>query len=223
MTQVYGHRGASGNFPENTLEAFEAAIAMGVHGVELDVRRAADDSVVVLHDAHLADGRAIVDLDRASLPDEVPDLAAVLDLCVDITVNVEIKVGRKDPDYDPDGAIVALTADVCRQAGAIDRVIITSFDRPSIDAMRTVLPEVRTGLISMLPVDLGELAAEGHGGFMPFCGVVAEQLVTEAHDLGLFVGTWTANAPELITAVAAAGVDAVLTDYPDRALELLGR
>ena len=70
--------------------------------MELDVRRTADGVLVVHHDAHLADGRAIVELAAADLPDAVPTLAAALDACAGMGVNIEIKNNHPDPDLDPD-------------------------------------------------------------------------------------------------------------------------
>ena len=49
---LYAHRGAHQTHPENTLEAFEAAIAQGADGVELDVRTCGSGEVVVAHDPH---------------------------------------------------------------------------------------------------------------------------------------------------------------------------
>jgi glycerophosphoryl diester phosphodiesterase len=51
--QVQGHRGARGLFPENTLEGFQAAWALGIRAFELDVGMTADDVVVVSHDPAL--------------------------------------------------------------------------------------------------------------------------------------------------------------------------
>ena len=68
MTDVIAHRGASRLAPENTIEAFELAVAVGADGIELDVRRTADGVLVVHHDARLPDGRAIVELPWHELP-----------------------------------------------------------------------------------------------------------------------------------------------------------
>ena len=50
MSTIFGHRGASGHAPENTLEAFQLAMAMGADGVELDVHLSSDGQLVVIHD-----------------------------------------------------------------------------------------------------------------------------------------------------------------------------
>lgn len=222
MTVVFAHRGASGAHPENTIEAFAVAVEMGVRGVELDVRRARDGSVVVHHDAHLADGRAIVDLDRAAIPTEVPDLADVLDVCRDITVNVEIKSDKKDPDFDTDYWISRAVVDIGRAQHGLDHIVITSFDHDSVDCLRDDNVGVRTGYISMVPPNWDQLVDRGHSAFMPWFGLVTDQFMAQARRRNLFVGTWTVNEPGDIERVAATGVDAILSDYPDRAISILG-
>lgn len=221
MTQVFGHRGASGSQPENTLAAFATAIEMGAHGMELDVRRASDGSVVVHHDAHLADGRAIVELDRASLPAEVPNLADVLELCADVTVNVEIKSDKKDPDFDPTYAISRSVVDIAQAQAGLDHIIITSFDHDAVDCLRADGVAVRTGYISMVPPNWDRIVDRGHFAFMPWLGLVTEQFVAQAKRRDLFVGTWTVNEVDDIDRVIAAGVDAVISNYPDRVVERL--
>ena len=92
---------------ENTVASFRAARALGADGVELDVRRTADGALAVVHDAHLADGRAVVDTVRAELPAGVPELADVLDACAGLAlVNVEIKNWPGDVDFDESLAFV---------------------------------------------------------------------------------------------------------------------
>ena len=101
MTLVIAHRGASRAERENTIAAFRRAVEMGADGIELDVRRSADDRLVVHHDAALADGRLIRHTGSADLPDHIPSLAAALDACEGAFVNVEIKNDPSDPDFDP--------------------------------------------------------------------------------------------------------------------------
>ncbi len=53
MAKVWGHRGASGYAPENTMEAFALAVEMGAYGIELDVQMSADGKLVVCHDERI--------------------------------------------------------------------------------------------------------------------------------------------------------------------------
>src|SRR5580693_7940579 len=75
---VIAHRGGSGEWRENTLEAFAGARAGGADGIELDVRLARDGGLVVHHDALLDSGELIATLSRWELPAWVPDLSAVM-------------------------------------------------------------------------------------------------------------------------------------------------
>ena len=88
---VIAHRGASSDFPENSLEAFSGAFEQGADWIELDVRRSKDGVLVVHHDAHLSDGRLIRDLDSNLLPEEVPSLAEAFEASENMGVKVEIK------------------------------------------------------------------------------------------------------------------------------------
>src|SRR4029078_7765283 len=97
QTAIIAHRGASADYPENTVEAFRAAGPLGANWVELDVRRTADGAPAVHHDAQLRAGRAIVGAAAADLPESVPSLAQALDACRPLGVNVEIKNSPHDP------------------------------------------------------------------------------------------------------------------------------
>ena len=88
------------------------------------------------HDAHLADGRAIVATTWADLPDDVPDLAAALDACAGLaTVNVEIKNWPGDVDFDESlavaDAVVEALADPARHRACGRAGVVASTCRPS--------------------------------------------------------------------------------------------
>src|SRR3978361_1370580 len=91
QTAIIAHRGASADYPENTVAAFRAAGALGANWVELDVRRTADGALAVHHDAHLGDGRASGEAAAAALPETGPSLAEALAAGDPLGVNVEIK------------------------------------------------------------------------------------------------------------------------------------
>lgn len=93
---VLAHRGFHRDVPENTLPAFERAIALGVDGIETDVRLTRDGLPVLFHDRLAPDGREVADLTRAELAAAagyaVPTLDDALALSSSILWNVEIKV-----------------------------------------------------------------------------------------------------------------------------------
>lgn len=93
---VISHRGYHKSFRENTLEAFQAAISLGVHGIETDVRLSADGELILCHDRVAPNGREVSSLTRrelgAVLGHPVPTLEEALDLPGDILWNIEIKI-----------------------------------------------------------------------------------------------------------------------------------
>ncbi|MEO9075507.1 MAG: glycerophosphodiester phosphodiesterase family protein, partial [Nitrosospira sp.] len=92
---VIAHRGVHAAVPENTLAAFEAAVAMGVNGIETDVRISLDGFPVLIHDRVIASGQAVADLTRREIEQavghEVPTLDEALEQFSSILWNVEIK------------------------------------------------------------------------------------------------------------------------------------
>ena len=223
---VIAHRGASAAFPENTIEAFRGAAAHGADWVELDARRTADGVLVVHHDAHLPDGRAIVELLAADLPGAVPTLAAALDACAGMGVNIEIKNLPIDPDHDPTMVVArGVVAEVQRRS-VHERVLVSSFDLDTVDAVRAMDPAVPTAYLVLDPGagTARDLAVErGHRALHPWNPMVDEALITGAHAVGLLVNTWTVDDPERIIELAAWGIDGIVTNVPDVARAALDR
>lgn len=159
---VCGHRGFSQRYPENTIAAFDATKAHGGTTVEIDVVLSSDGVPYVLHDLTLdrttdghgfaADhsGRAIATLDAGGWFDArfqgepVPSLADALKWAVreDMGLVVEIKERER--------ADLALerSAELIREAGAIDRVQVLSFDHVDMKRLKEIDPEIRTELIT---------------------------------------------------------------------------
>lgn len=234
--KVIAHRGASAAEPENTLDAFRAALRLNADGVELDVRRTANDVLVVHHDAHLADGRAIVALNDDELPDWVPTLAEAMDVCRDpaidreFVINIEIKSAPGDPDYDAEHQVSAAVAGLVLGWGigeAGGQVIVSSFDMESINRIKAIDPGIPTAFITfeVLAPDLlvSRVASAGHTAIHPYFASTSQTLVETAHAAGLEVNVWTVNDPDQIAQLAAIGADAVITDVPDVAREVLDK
>jgi glycerophosphoryl diester phosphodiesterase len=223
QSEIIAHRGASAAFPENTVEAFRGARALGATWVELDVRRTADGLLAVHHDAHLADGRAIVDLPAEQLPAHVPSLAEALEACAPLGVNVEIKNSPNDVDFDPGSALVdPVVADIRATSVA---VLVSCFHPATLDVVRGADPSIETG---QLTFDLSNPArtieravAAGHVALHPFDATVTSDVVELAHDAGLRVNVWTVDDPARMVALAEMGVDGIVTNVPDVAVRAL--
>jgi glycerophosphoryl diester phosphodiesterase len=131
---LQAHRGGAGLWPENTLEAFGRALALGVSTLELDVHLTAGDDVVVSHDPALADARRIRTLTRADLPPTMPLLRQVAALLEergadDVGVNLEIKYDAlAADDLTSRRDFVEVVVDAVRIDGLVGRTSIQCFD-----------------------------------------------------------------------------------------------
>jgi len=238
-TRVIAHRGFSAQAPENTLVAVRRAIAVGADMVEVDVTVTADGHVICLHDEALdrttnGHGPAsalplstVAALDAGSwfgprfAGEPVPTLAAVLTLAKGhILVNVEIK---------PEAAerhVVPKVAELIRDHGMLDNVIVSSFSPEALRHMKLVDPEVVT--VSLLNdrlhegLDPLEVVQEvGSRGLNLSKDRVTPQLVERCHRHGLPVGVYTVNSRRQMRRLIRMGVHSIFTDHPDRLREVV--
>lgn len=238
LPAIYAHRGARLVAPENTLPAFAAALEMAADGVELDVHRSADSQLVVIHDftlEHTTSGAGLVTshtvaelaaLDAGSHLHPtfstvgVPTLAQVFDLVGNhCRVNVEIK--SQSPTG---GDAVELLVEMIRQRDLYDQVIVSSFNPITLIKLRWLEPQIALGLLyeEALPAFLQ------HAWFTPILrpnalhphySLVDEDLMIWAHQHGCAVNVWTVNDLAEARRLAELGVDAIITDAPDRIRE----
>src|SRR5262245_30297425 len=164
VTVIIGHRGASAVERENTIPAFTRAARMGADGIELDVRRTADDRLVVHHDPRLADGRVIRETAAAELPEHVPALHAAPDAAAGMFVNIDIKYDPSEPDFDASEWVAHRVCSALAHRGGGPRWLISSFRLPTIDACRRATPTVRSAWLVMTLDDdvIARTAAGGH-------------------------------------------------------------
>jgi glycerophosphoryl diester phosphodiesterase len=233
-TEVIGHRGLGrgvvDGVRENTAESFAAAAGAGADWVEVDVRRTADDALVLHHDAALPDGRPIVDLTAAECAgagliglDE--GLAAIP---VEVGVDVDVKSVMEDAVDAPSRRTVSLLLPYLRRESARRRVFVCSFDPGVLLAVAEAAPGVPTAWMPYVrnPLDSAVAGAAGMG--CPIVAIDARSFgrtgddprpgrrsvpytVDLAHRAGLQVLSW---CPDPVDAArfAEAGVDAVVVD-----------
>jgi glycerophosphoryl diester phosphodiesterase len=227
VTSIIAHRGASAAQHENTIAAFASAGALGADGVELDVRRTADDRLVVHHDARLADGQVIRATPAGELPDHVPSLDAALDACAGMFVNIEIKNDPADPDFDPTDWIAHRVCALLARRGGGPRWLISSFRFETVAVCHMILPSARTAwlvetLVSMDDTDVvARTAAAGHTALHPSDPIVDEALIRRAHAAGLAVNVWTCDDPARMRQLMGWGIDGICTNVPDVALAVI--
>lgn len=231
---VLAHRGARGIAPENTLIAFERAMAMGADGIELDVTLSADHVPVVIHDSTLdrtTSGSGPVHhqtlaqlqaLDAGSwFGDEfraarIPTLAEAIDLVGRRgLINVELKAGQGSRGL-PERVLAVIGRP------RFEQVIISSFSPWLLRETRRLAPLLRLGLLSVGPGGslLRGLAGPVAAYHPPFAAIDAP-FVSRAHAQGRQVNVWTVNETADIQTMINFGVDSIITDYPDRVIAAL--
>lgn len=240
--RLYAHRGASAERPENTMAAFERAVELGVHALEMDVHVTRDGHLIVVHDDT---ARRMTGVDAAwgalDLPDArrldagwgfiapdgtrpfagrgigVPTLEEVLDAFPRTRLNVDIKRGERA--IDP-------VLDLVRRQQAEDRVTIASFHLGTLIAVR------RRGYGGETGLSRGELASLLSMPALlwrqlPFTGTAAQvpvsqgaihfdraPFIAKCHHLGLRVDFWTIDDAATAERLLALGADGIMTNDP---------
>lgn len=234
QVEIFAHRGAKRVAPENTLPAFQAALDMGVDGIELDVQASKDQVLVVMHNFTVdetTNGQGKVsDFTAAELarldagshfsPDfagvGVPTLEQVFDLVGNrCRVNVEIK--SLDPEGGPE---VDLLAQMIRQRNLYDQMIVSSFNPISLIKMRWLDKRVPLGLLysADLPPHLRDawLSPILHPEALhPHHSAIGADYMRWAKSIPCQVNTWTVNDVDEARRLAEFQVDTIISDVPD--------
>jgi glycerophosphoryl diester phosphodiesterase len=239
---VLGHRGASYDAPENTIAAFTLARQQGADGVELDTMLTRDGVPIVIHDFTLdktTDGsglvkehdlRAIKLLDAGSHYDfqfrneRVPTLDEAFEaLGRELIINVELKTTA----WRSDGLELAVL-NVIRRHNAANRVIVSSFNPFALRRFRALAPHIPIGYLYAPdePIYLRYgwfMIGLPHEARHPHHSLVDEQFMAWARNAKYRVHVWTVDEPQRIRQLRDLGVDAIITNRPNVALEALGR
>lgn len=239
--RIVGHRGARNLWPENSLDGFRRAKALGIDAVEFDVHLARDGELFVIHDPTLerttegvgpvAD-RSAAELATIKLRDGngegVPRLASVLDVFADsgTELHIEIKtdaMGRPYPDLE------RRVLDLLERRGMRDDAVLTCFVPQVLESARRLSPAQR------VLASLDRRSAEMLGGLtlaldrltaIEGCMVAVEKgLLAQSFDLCLQrlgpdrLGVWVPNEPAELAAWLSRPLRQITTDRPDIALQ----
>ncbi|MEU9075856.1 glycerophosphodiester phosphodiesterase [Kitasatospora sp. NPDC004745] len=237
---AFAHRGGDLGHPENSLAAFEAAVALGYRYLETDVHATADGVLVAFHDSRLDRvtdrSGAVAELPwsevrqaRIGGTEPVPLLEELLDAFPGARFNIDVKAAP---------AVLPLIEAV-RRTGAWDRVCVGGFSDTRLAAVRAAAgPRLAT---SLGPREVARLRLRSLAGPLlpgrgaPWAGVCAQvperhrgvrvvdrAFVRTAHRLGLQVHVWTVDDPTRIRALLDLGVDGIMADRIDVLRDVLG-
>ncbi len=236
--RVLAHRGLALEAPENTLLAFAKALAIGVEYLETDVHESSDGVAIVSHDPTLqrvahrkvsVNHLTAVELRRVDLGSgqNFASLEEALDAFPDARFNIDVKsAGAAQP-----------TINAIRKVNALDRVLVSSFSdtiqRSTVDglpgvatsapmgAMFRILSASKVGLTGRVASALSKFDAIQVPERWKGVRVVSPSLIRSAHDAGVEVHVWTINDPDDMHRLLDLGVDGIVTDRADLALDVI--
>jgi glycerophosphoryl diester phosphodiesterase len=235
---IYAHRGASVAATENTMAAFRIAAEEGADGLELDVMRCASGEVVVFHDDDLRRLAGRPDEIRATRWEtlrgvelvgagRIPLFSEVLEATApELRINVELKTAASPLARLKDDGLASQVAELCARARAIDRVLVSSFDPLLLTRFQRVAPRIPVGLLFA-----ADQSPPLKGGWLvpilkpaavhPEAVLVDPARMRRWQAQGRAVNVWTVDDPGEIRALAAFGVDGIITNRPRAAREAL--
>ncbi len=233
---VYGHRGAKGYAPENTIPGFRMAMEMGADGFEFDIHQTADRFLVVMHDdnidrttgGHGGIGeltlRTFRNLDAGRKFGEKwaglrpPTVEEVLLEFPTALKKIELKHSSKIYP-----GIESRLLDLLDSTGSKSQSKITSFDYDALENVRKYDSVIECAIIARGKVRwFLDIAKALHANWLNIpVDMLEPEDVTLAVNSGLKVGAWGLTDEELVSRAIAAGVEEITSDYPDIAVRVV--
>ncbi|MGB3328040.1 MAG: glycerophosphodiester phosphodiesterase family protein [Thermomicrobiales bacterium] len=224
MAAIYAHRGASREFPENTIAAFRRAVELGVPGIELDVHLSADGVPVVLHDETVdrttSESGPVSSFTASQLAamdagggEGIPTLAEVIDVVEGkVRLNIEVKAA------DAADAVLALV----QRRPDLDWAI-SSFDWDVLRHARRTQADAELWPLTIGATDEAIALAQEIGATQLnlLDQAVDADIVRFLLDLGIESWIWTVNDPDRAMTLIAWGVTGICTDDPALLLDRL--
>lgn len=238
---VIAHRGVSSLAPENTMAAIHAALELGVNIIEIDVRRAKDGELVVIHDPTLnrtTDGEGYVKrmnlselqmfdagswFSSAFKNERIPTLEQVLNAVKDKAILL-IELKEKNTEIP--------TVELIKKLGMANQVIIQSFNVQRIINVKQQAPEIRTILLINIPKHrfdpekakqwmINTAVSANASGIAIRLKWCTEDLLELASQQNLSVFSWTINRKTNFEKLIDVGVHGIITNRPQNLLTII--
>lgn len=243
--KVFAHRGFSGNYPENTMLAFRKAIEAGADGIELDIHESSDGQLVIIHDENLVrttgiDGlvsdftlNELTKIKASKTKDDafeatIPSFEEFCDFMKDgsFITNVEIKTNNT---WYPD--IERKAVNMIKAYGLEKRIIFSSFNWISVMRAKQLAPEIECGYLyeGQKHIHLAPETVEAGIQYMhPDFALLDDETVAECAKCDVGLNIWTINTEERMKQLIEWEdehhiINAVIGNYPDMCLRMLGR
>lgn len=220
---IIGHRGAAGLAPENTLESLQAGLDAGADILECTVRVTRDNKLVLIHDPTLlrTHGKkgtvaslTLAELQKLTENQPVPSLTEALNLMYGkVLLNIELKSRGSG-----ERLIELLKKRYIKKVNDWDNVLISSFSAGELLRIRRLAPHANLALLHKQ----NPFAFIAYHRFIKLTAVGFHRLhlnplaIETAKRAGIFTYTYTVNRPEAAERIGAAGVDGIVTNYPNK-------
>jgi glycerophosphoryl diester phosphodiesterase len=238
VTLIYGHRGAKGEAPENTLASFQQCLEHGVTRCELDLHLSGDGELMVIHDPTLkrtTDRRGkVADYTAAELeatdarkgspgwikPCPIPRLETLFEQCPFEHWQLEVKSASRTRA----ATMVLNIRELAQRHGLMDKITITSSSREVLRAATDLVPDISRGLVAEYAwLDPLKIAQNYGCQYLALNWTLCTpERLLKAQRQGLHVSVWTVNEPALMRRLADFGADSLITDFPGLASATLG-
>ncbi|MGO4693509.1 glycerophosphoryl diester phosphodiesterase membrane domain-containing protein [Paenibacillus sp. 2TAB26] len=222
------HRGDTLVAPENSLEAIRSSVSQSIDAVEIDVQMTKDGVVVLNHDYNLQRmagvPKRVSELDYDEIarlniakaggePDEIVRIPMLSEVLGEVLGKSKLIIDLKP--YGSGEQLAEHVVALIEQFDMVQDCYIQSFDRSTLQHIRSLNPEIKIGQI--LYFALGDLSLLDVDFYTIEQIMLTEQLVERAHKKGREVWVWTVNSERNLKEVLKFEIDGIITDYPARA------
>ena len=223
--EITAHRGASVDYPENTMIAFKKAKELGADWIELDVQQTKDNRIVVSHDTNLKRTTGldeeiinlnydiVLDLEAGRFKNKkfkgerIPLLEDVIRFAKknNIRLNIELKPTGKEKKFEKN------VIDLIKKYHYEDRCVVTSQVYSVVKNIKKIDKKIKTVyVISKVEQDITKLKYVD--AYSVEKSNVNYKLVNSVHNKGKELYVWTVNTEESITNMIKMNVDNIITD-----------
>lgn len=234
--KIYGHRGASGYAPENTLEAFKLAIEMGVDGIETDIHLSKDNVAVLMHDERVDRTTNykgyIKDMTYQELLKlnannnninyshcSIPTLRQLLELVQDTSCILHLEIKTDRIIYE---GIENIVLNLVKEYKLEDQVYYSSFNHNTMQIIKSLDSNAKIAYTydGMLYKPWRYSIDNIYALHPRYTSITDKNYIVDCHNSSLKVNVWTVNNVENINAMISLGVDGIFTNYPDIAYRI---
>jgi glycerophosphoryl diester phosphodiesterase len=208
------HRGYTRNYPDNTVEAFKAALELGVDGVEFDVQETVDGGFFIHHDGSL-DGKPIAGLTSKEMESAriqgsyvIPTLGETLDLIGHGPILiVELKQVRSLGPF----------LQILRSHADVKHIVLVSFSQELITRLAELAPDIMRAVITNTGVkkadEITQLTKSMAIGMA--CADLNSAVIERLHGEGAMVFVWDCEGGDSLRRALEYDIDGIISDVPD--------